>query len=97
MDSQMAILLGALIASVKGLGLVAIGAGIAWWRARRRVRELEAQLAAAAVSSGDADLARLEQGLDYLMSQVRALADEQRAIVQRLPAGGSPPSSQEQA
>lgn len=95
MDPQTAFVFGALVASIKGVGLIAIGAGIAWWRARRRVRELEAQLAdaaaAAAAAGAGADLAQLEQGLDFLAEQVRALGDEQRAMLGRLPpARGGP-------
>ena len=85
MDPQAAFVFGALVASLKGVGLVAIGAGIAWWRARRRVRELEAQLADAALAGAGPDLAQLEQGLDFLAEQVRAIADEQRALLRRLP------------
>jgi hypothetical protein len=84
-DPQTAFVFGALVASLKGLGLVAIGAGVAWWRARRRVRELEAQLADAALTGAGDDLARLEDGLNFLTEQVRALTDEQRAILRRLP------------
>ncbi|MBA2627004.1 MAG: hypothetical protein H0U85_03260 [Gemmatimonadales bacterium] len=92
MDTQVALILGALIASVKGLGLVAIGAGFGWWRSRRRVKELEAQLLEAArgqqaLGSGDAE--RLEQGIDYLAAQISTLADEQRKLMQTLP---PPPS-----
>jgi hypothetical protein len=85
MDPQTAFVFGALVASLKGVGLVAIGAGIAWWRARRRVRELEAQLADAALAAAGPDHAQLEQGLDFLAEQVRAIADEQRALLRRLP------------
>ncbi|MGE5091354.1 MAG: hypothetical protein ACM3OH_04210 [Bacillota bacterium] len=85
MDPQAAFVFGALVASLKGVGLVAIGAGIAWWRARRRVRELEAQLADAALAAAGPDLAQLEQGLDFLAEQVRAIADEQRTMLRRLP------------
>jgi hypothetical protein len=84
-DPQTAFIFGALVASLKGLGLVAIGAGIAWWRARRRVRQLEAQLADAAVTGAGPDFAQLEQGLDFLAEQVRALTEEQRAMLRRLP------------
>lgn len=85
MDPQTAFVFGALVASLKGIGLVAIGAGIAWWRARRRVRELEARLADATVAGAGPDLAQLEQGLDLLAEQVRALTDEHRAMLRRLP------------
>ena len=89
-DPQTAFVFGALVASLKGLGLVAIGAGIAWWRARRRVRELEARLADAALSGAGDDLARLEDGLNFLTEQVRALSDEQRAMLGRLPPPAAP-------
>lgn len=36
-------LLGALLVSAKVLGIGALGFGIAWWRARKRIRQLEAQ------------------------------------------------------
>lgn len=85
MDPQAAFVFGALVASLKGVGLVAIGASIAWWRARRRVRELEAQLADAAVAGAGPDLAQLEQGLDFLAEQVRTLTDAQHAMLRRLP------------
>jgi hypothetical protein len=87
MHAQTAFVFGALVASLKGLGLVAIGAGVAWWRARRRVRELEAQLAAAASAGAGEDLARLEDGLNFLAEQVRALTEDQRAILHRLNRG----------
>ncbi len=90
MEPTTAFVLGALIASVKGIGLVAIGAGIAWWRARRRVRELEAQLAAAALPDGG-DLARLEQGIDYLGGRMNTLAEQQQTLLRRLSPGGEGP------
>ena len=36
-------LLGALLVSAKALGIGAVGFGIAWWRARNRIRQLEAR------------------------------------------------------
>ena len=82
MDPQTAYVLGALAATVKGVGLAAIGAGIAWWRARRRVRELEAQLAAPAT-------AELERGIEYLTAQVQSLAEQQSQLLRRLPPASS--------
>ncbi len=87
MEPQAAFALGALVVALKGIGLVAIGAGIAWWRARRRVRELEGQLAAAAQSGDAAHLAQLQEGVDYLSSQLARLAEHQQAILRRLPSG----------
>ncbi len=37
-------LLGALLVSAKALGIGAVGFGIAWWRARNRIRQLDAAL-----------------------------------------------------
>lgn len=89
-DPQVAFALGALVATLKGVGIAAIGAGIAWWRARRRVRELEGQLTAALHASGSAELEQLQQSIDQLGAQFRMLAEDQRAIVRRLPAGQAP-------
>lgn len=92
MDAQTAFVLGALVASLKGLGLIAIGAGVAWWRARRRVRELEARLADAVSAGAGEELARLEDGLNFLAEQVRALTEDQRAILHRLPPAPDTPT-----
>jgi hypothetical protein len=69
-DPQVAFALGVLVATVKGVGIAAIGAGIAWWRARRRVRELEDQLTAALQATGTAELERLQQSIDELAAQL---------------------------
>lgn len=37
-------LLGGLVVAVKGLAIGAVGFGIAWWRARGRIRQLEAEV-----------------------------------------------------
>ncbi len=90
MDPQVAFMVGALVASVKGLGLLAIGAGVGWWRARRRIRELEGQLLQVATDGrtvGSGDTERLEQGLDYLATQIQALAEEQRKLTRQIPPG----------
>ena len=95
MDPQLAFVVGALVASVKGLGLLALGAGVGWWRARRRIRELEGQLlqvATDARGAGSGETERLEQGLDYLATQIQALAEEQRQLSRQLPSR-EPPSS----
>lgn len=86
-DPQAAFALGVLVATVKGVGIAAIGAGIAWWRARRRVRELESQLTVALQAAGSAEVEQLQQSIDQLSAQLHTLADDQRAIVRRLPAG----------
>src|SRR5258706_4524742 len=48
-------LLGALLVSAKVLGIGAVGFGIAWWRARSRIRQLETK------RQPDPQLARLDR------------------------------------
>jgi hypothetical protein len=86
-DPQAAFALGVLVATVKGVGIAAIGAGIAWWRARRRVRELELQLDSALRAAGAADLEQLQQSVDQLAAQFHTLAEDQRLLLNRLPPG----------
>jgi hypothetical protein len=51
------------------------------------VRELENQLAAALQAVSSADMEELQQSIDHLAAQFHTLAEDQRAIVNRLPAG----------
>ena len=83
-------LLGVLLASVKGLGIGAVGFGIAWWRARVRIRQLEdAQRPDAAAL--EERLGRLEGSLDYMTSALDRLATGQDDLRKRL----APPASRE--
>jgi hypothetical protein len=75
MESTLTFILGALVASTKGLALVAIGFGIAWWRTRSRLRRLE---------GGQSPVpADLEQRLDRLESSLEFMG----ATLDRLAAG----------
>ena len=63
--------LGLLLGAAK-VGLIGtVAFGIAWWRSRKRVRELEAELNAPALT--EERLEHLEQGLDYVASQLDRL------------------------
>ena len=77
------VLLGVLLASTKGLALVAVGFGIAWWRSRARIRELEA--ARPADRELDERLARVESSLDYITSTLERLGSSQDDLRRRLP------------
>ena len=77
-------LLGALIVSVKALGIGAIGFGIAWWRARNRIRHLEARQHLDPQLLEDR-LDRLEDALDAMSATLERLAAGQGELQRRLP------------
>jgi hypothetical protein len=84
--------LGLLLGAAKVLLIGTVGFGIAWWRARHRTRELEAQ----APSLTDERLDRLERNLDYLASQLDRVVQGQielaRALGSDRPLGELPPA-----
>ncbi|MGH7629509.1 MAG: hypothetical protein ACREOF_08960 [Gemmatimonadales bacterium] len=67
--------LGLLLGAAK-VGLIGtVAFGIAWWRARRRLRALEAEQTRPALT--DERLEHLEQGIDYLASRLDRLVEGQ--------------------
>jgi hypothetical protein len=84
-------LLGALVVSAKVLGIGAVGFGIAWWRARNRIRELEAQRQFDPEPLHDR-MDRLEGSLDSVAAALERLAAGQSELQRRLPPPG--PSSE---
>ena len=79
------VVIGALIASVKGLGIGAVGFGIAWWRARRRIHELEAQRQLDPQPLQER-MDRLEGTLDSVAAALDRLAAGQSELQRRLTA-----------
>jgi hypothetical protein len=77
-------LLGVLVVSAKVLGIGAVGFGIAWWRARRRIRELEGERQPAAQPLLDR-IDRLENTLDAVAAALERLAAGQSELQRRLP------------
>jgi hypothetical protein len=77
--------LGLLVGAAKVMTIGTVAFGIAWWRARRRVRELEAEQVETPI--GDARLDRIEQGLDLLAAQLERVARSQEEITQQLGKG----------
>ena len=75
-------LLGALLVSAKALAIGAVGFGIAWWRARLRIRQLEGQLDLHPLLDR---MDRLEGTLDSVASAVERLAAGQSELQRRLP------------
>ena len=78
------ILLGALLVTAKVFGIGAVGFGIAWWRARSRIRQLEAE------RQPDpqlllARMERLEGTLDAMAATLERLAARESDVQHRLP------------
>ena len=78
------LLLGALLVSAKVLGIGAVGFGIAWWRARNRIRRLEAQWQLDPQPLLDR-LDRLETSLDSVAAALERLTAGQSELQRRLP------------
>ena len=75
--------LGLLFGAAKVMAITTTIFGVAWWRARKRVRELEAEVGKPTLDGERLD--RLEQTLEYMMGQLDRLSDSRLEI-------GSPPS-----
>ena len=81
-------LIGGLAVAAKALGIGAVGFAIAWWRARHRIRQLEAQRQVDPQLLEDR-LDRLEGALDSVAVTLERLAAGQSELQRRLP----PPSA----
>ena len=77
-------LLGALLVSAKILGIGAVGFGIAWWRASKRIRQLEAQRQPDPQSLLDR-MDRVESTLDAMAAALERLAAGRSDAQRRLP------------
>lgn len=84
--------LGLLFGAAKVLLIGTVGFGIAWWRTRRRLHELEAQHAQPSIM--DERLDRLEQGFDYLASQLDRLVAGQSELARQLSLPDARPGGQ---
>ena len=76
--------LGLLFGAAKTLAITTGIFGVAWWRGKRRIRELEAELGRPALDTERVD--RLEQSLEYIMVQLDRLGDTRGALEPRDPA-----------
>lgn len=77
-------LLGALLVSAKAVGIGAVGFSIAWWRARDRIRQLEAERQLDPRPLLDR-MDRLEGSLDSVAAALERLAAGQSELQRRLP------------
>ena len=77
-------LLGALLVSAKVLGIGAVGFGIAWWRGRNRIRQLEAQRPPDPQPLLDR-MDRLEDSLESVAAALERLGTGQGVPQGRLP------------
>jgi hypothetical protein len=80
--------LGLLFGAAKVLLIGTVGFGVAWWRTRRRLLALEAERGQPSLT--DDRLDRLEQGLDYLASQMDRLVADQGTLTRQLAQGDAP-------
>jgi hypothetical protein len=86
MDPQSsAFALGLLFGAAKVMTIGAVGFGIGWWRTRARLRALEAERSQPSLTEERLD--RLEQGLDYMASQLDRLVEGQLELGRQLAAG----------
>ena len=71
--AAIALLFGAAKVGVIGT----VGFGIAWARARARIRSLEASLSQQLSQGADERMGRLEQNMEYVVSQLDRMAEVQ--------------------
>jgi len=77
--------LGLLLGAAKIMTIGTVGFAIAWWRARRRVRELEAEAREAELEAAGSDRIRqLEGSVAHLSAQLHQLLEAQSALTMRL-------------
>lgn len=70
--------LGLLFGAAKVMTITTAILGVAWWRARKRVRELEAEVGKPSLDEERLD--RLEQALEYMMGQLDRLGESRGAL-----------------
>lgn len=75
--------MGLLFGAAKVLAIGAVGFGIAWWRSRARVRELEAH--AHEVPAIEERLERIERSLDYISAHFGRIAGSSEGEERALP------------
>jgi hypothetical protein len=80
--------LGLLFGAAKIGAIGTVVFAIAWWRARREVRTLEAERNRPAVT--DERLQQLEQGIEYLASRLDRLVEGQEEVRRQLGARARP-------
>jgi hypothetical protein len=97
MDPQLGgFALGLLFGAAKILAIATVGFGIAWWRARRKIRELEAERLEGSAEQGvreiedrferiERQLSELIDSHDALRAQLLPLAPEPKRIGEATP------------
>jgi len=88
-DTSIPFLLGLLLASLKSLGILALGFGVAWWRARATIRRLEGERPV--WNDVQERLDRMESSLDSISAALDRLgAGRTRDQARQLPAAEAP-------
>jgi hypothetical protein len=78
--------LGLLLGAAKLMAITTVGFGIAWWRARRRVQELEGELQEDALPPNvEERLRQVEEVLARVASRLEVISESQALLSERLP------------
>ena len=77
--------LGLLFGAVKIAAIGTVGFGIAWWRARARIKQLEAERLQAL--AGEERIARVEQNVELVVDQLDRLVRAHADLTSRLSPG----------
>jgi hypothetical protein len=78
--------LGLLLGAAKVMAIGTVGFGVAWWRARRRVQELEAELGEDGPPPNvEERLRQVEEVLARVAARVEAISEGQAHLAERLP------------
>ena len=86
MDPQVSAAAIALLFGAAKIGVIgSVGFAIAWFRARARIRALEKSGTGDVGAGSTGRLDRLEQSMDYMVSQLDRIAEAQEALQRQLP------------
>lgn len=85
MDPAMSAAAIALLLGAAKIGVIGtVGFAIAWYRARARIRALESSVSSQVRATSADRLDRLEQSMEYVVSQLDRIADAQDASHRQL-------------
>jgi hypothetical protein len=93
MDPQLSAAAIALLFGAAKIGLIGtVGFAIAWFRARDRIRRLEAQASHPSVTAAGERLDRIEETLEYVAAQLDRIAATQEEVRLELASRNLPPT-----
>jgi hypothetical protein len=93
MDPQLSAAAIALLFGAAKIGLIGtVGFAIAWFRARDRIRRLEAQASPPSVAGTGERLDRIEETMEYVAAQLDRIAATQEEVRLELASRNLPPT-----